>query len=1199
MPRSLKVRQECIERAKMAVSRSGFPSQRALAEDAGLALATVSNFLTGKLVDRATFVELCDKLSLNCEEIADEIEIKSPADAGARIHPQERNDLSPDTNSSQRQQDWGEAVDVSQFYGRTEELTILEQWLVQDQCRLISVIGMGGIGKTALSVKLAEQVEDQFEYLIWRSLRNAPPVQELLTDLIQFLSNQQETNLPETVSGKLTRLLHYLRTSRCLLILDNAESILGSEQRAGSYREGYADYEQLFRSVGEGRHHSCLVVTSREKLGGLSVREGTNLPIRSFRLTGLAQTEVQSILQEKDITVSEEQGRSLVEQYAGNPLALKIVATTIQELFDGNVTEFLEQDAGVFGGISDLLKQQFQRLSALEQQVMYWLAINREGVTLTELKEDIIPPVTAKVLLETLESLQQRSLIEKVPSTSPSPEKTSASFTQQPVVMEYTTDLLIEQVCEELVQREIVLFDRHALSKAQTKDYLRNTQVRLILKPVIDNLLSRFGSKETVKQQLDQVLSILQAQPPRQPGYAAGNLLNLLSQLDGNLSGYDFSNLTVWQVYLQGVNLHRVNFANADLTRSVFTQTLGDILSVTFSPDGKLLATGIDRNVLLWQIADRRQIATFEGHTAWVMCVAFSPDGRILASGSNDHTIRLWDVETGQCLKTLREHTSNVQSIAFSSDGRILVSGSNDHTIRLWDVEKKQCLKVLQGHTDRVLTVLFSPDHQTLISSSDDQTIRLWSIESGKCLQTISTHVNWVLSTALSPDGKTLVTGSDSQMVKIWDVETGECIGTLPGYEAHVWAVAFSSDGSMLATGSADRTVRLWNTSTWQCQKIFQDHTHEVWLVKFSPVGETLVSSGDDQTVRLWDIQSGQCLATLESHSNWVSSIAFSPDDRTLASGSKDQMVRLWNLVTGECTSVLKGHTDVVTSVTFNPDSKVLASGSDDHTIKLWNTNTGEYIKTFWGHTDWIQSVAFSPDSQTLASGSCDNTIRLWDIHSGECLQILKGHTHRVKSIAFNPQGSLLISGSDDQTIRIWQVSDGECLKTLQGHTDWILSVAFSPDNQLVASGSGDRTIKLWDIQSGTCLQTFEGHTHRVRSVAFSPDGKVLASGSEDHQVKLWDVKTGKCLNTLQGHRQIVWTVTFSHTGRNLASCSEDGTIRIWDSKTGECLQVLRVDRPYEGMNITGTIGLTAAQRATLKALGAVELEPSRAVGNI
>ncbi|WP_201789125.1 WD40 repeat domain-containing protein [Scytonema hofmannii] len=111
----------------------------------------------------------------------------------------------------------------------------------------------------------------------------------------------------------------------------------------------------------------------------------------------------------------------------------------------------------------------------------------------------------------------------------------------------------------------------------------------------------------------------------QKPGYAAGNILNLLWQFHVDFSGYDFSNLTVWQAYLQGMNLHQVNFANSDLSKSAFTRTLGGILSATFSPDGKLLATEIDNEIYLWEVTNIKQIITCNGHTAWVRSLAFSP----------------------------------------------------------------------------------------------------------------------------------------------------------------------------------------------------------------------------------------------------------------------------------------------------------------------------------------------------------------------------------------------------------------------------------------------------------------------------------------------------------------------------------------------------------------------------------------------
>ena len=1198
MPRSLRVRSDRIAQVKLAVKRNGFHSQRALAENVGLALATVSNFLTGKSVDYATFVQLCQSLNLDCQEIA-QIEA-SPSIELPNVETRK--------TTSNKHQDWGEAIDVAAFHGREEELSVLKQWVIDDRCRLITLTGMGGIGKTALSVKLAEHVQDEFDYLVWRSLRNAPPVQELLTDLLNVLSRGREIEIPSTVNRQISQLTEYLRTARCLLILDNAESILIGEERAGAYRIGYEEYGQLLDCIADTWHQSCLVLTSREKPKGLAAKEGEHLPVRSLRVTGLQPTEGQAILAEKGLVVSVDNNTALVQQYAGNPLALRIVATTIQELFDGHVTQFLEQSTIIFGDISDLLTQQFNRLSSLEQQIMFWLAINREWMNLSELQADIVPAVPLRSLLEALESLQARCLIETASPTLI--EKNAAQFSQQPVVMEYVTERLIEQVCQEIDTREIQLFNRYALIKAQSKDYIRNAQIRLILKPIADRLLARLGGRSQVEHCLTQILSTLKSRSLQQPSYAAGNLLNLLSSLQVDLSRYDFSRLTVWQAYLQDMTLHRVNFAEADLTKSVFTQTLGDFLAAAFSPDSSILATAIDQEICLWQVADGRQLAIYHGHTGWIQSLAFSLDGTTLASGSHDHTIRLWDLQTGLCLKTLRGHAGCIQSLAFSPDETTLASGSHDRTIRLWNLQTGQCVQELSGHSDRVLFVAFCPDKQTLISGGADDTVLIWHLATGQCVRQIETNLNWSLAIALSPDGQTLATASDGKTVKFWNLQTGKCIGTLPNYSNKVWAVAFSPNGRVLATASEDRTVKLWEVATEECIQTLQEHTQQVWLESFSPDGQTLVSASDDGTVRLWNASTGQCLRTLKTHSNWVLSVAFDAKGETLISGHQDGQIRFWNSATGTCVRTLQGHTSPVSAVALLPpgtdlarrdrlpihplatneqNCQLLASCSDDCTIKIWALKHGECLRTLWGHRGWVQSITVSPDGSTLASGSHDRTIKIWDWRSGECLQTLEGHIHRVKTVGFNPQGNLLASGSDDRTLKLWDVQTGVCLRTLEGHQDWVLSVTFSPNGDRIASASGDRTIKLWDVQTGDCLQTLTSHAHRVRSIVFSPDGTRLVSGSDDRSVKVWDVKTGTCLRTLTGHQGTIWSVAFSLDGRMLASGSEDETIRLWQVETGECLQLLRSDRPYEGMNITGVIGLTSAQKATLRALGAVE----------
>lgn len=354
--------------------------------------------------------------------------------------------------SANNRVDWGEAPDVSQFQGRAAQLATLEQWVVQDNCRLVAIVGMGGIGKTMLATQLAQQLADtnHFDIIVWRSLRQAPPVVDLLTQLLSVLAGSQP--LPPRLDGMLLLLLEQLRHHRCLLILDNVEAIFTSNQLVGTYQPGYEDYGWLLQQLGGGRHQSSILLTTRELPAEVARNEAATAPVRVLRLECLSVEEGETLLAAKGLSfeTAQPQVRSLIERYQGNPLALEIVATPLLELFDGNIAEFLAQETLLFKDIRSLLQQQFERLSALELQVMYWLAINQEPVTAAQLQANLMPSVSVSELQDALMSLVQRSLVETIkPNSTHSPalaKLDSVSYTQQPVVREYVTKHLIQQV---------------------------------------------------------------------------------------------------------------------------------------------------------------------------------------------------------------------------------------------------------------------------------------------------------------------------------------------------------------------------------------------------------------------------------------------------------------------------------------------------------------------------------------------------------------------------------------------------------------------------------------------------------------------------------------------------------------------------------------------------------------------------------
>ena len=225
-----------------------------------------------------------------------------------------------------------------------------------------------------------------------------------------------------------------------------------------------------------------------------------------------------------------------------------------------------------------------------------------------------------------LEALRRRSMIET---------SSSQQFVLQPVILEYITIQFVEKVVTEVASEAPVLFARHALIKARAKDYVRSSQIQLLLNPIVEQLLAQFG-KAGLEKKLRDILVTLHDKADQRSTYTAGNILNLLIQAQSDLRGYDFSHLTLRQAYLQGVAVPEINFAFSRLEESAFTIDFSVvILSLARNPDGTLLAAGTTSGeIRLWQIPEGQPLRSFQGHTDWVMSVAFSPNGTHLVSGS-------------------------------------------------------------------------------------------------------------------------------------------------------------------------------------------------------------------------------------------------------------------------------------------------------------------------------------------------------------------------------------------------------------------------------------------------------------------------------------------------------------------------------------------------------------------------------------
>jgi WD40 repeat protein len=1079
-------------------------------------------------------------------------------------------------------------IGISEFYGRSQELTKLKKWILDDHCRLIGIYGLGGIGKTSLVLRLSEQIGEKFKYVKFFSLKDAPPLEKLEEAVRSFLPRLVETK-SELLRGRnecVTDLMKYLQDHRYLLILDNAESIF-QEGKTGVYRRGYEDYEELFKHMNNFSHQSCVILTSRELPKEIAIG---GEKVKSLKLEGLSVKDCKAIVQAKGILRgSNKDWETLIKHFNYNAQSLMIVAATIRELFCNSVSRFLKQKF-IPNDLKEIFNQQFDRIPKNEKILMYWLAISRENTSSEQLRKDVLDCITNSEIKSALLGLIRRSLI----------EIHSREFTQQSVIMEYTTERFIEQICKELETREFDFLNSNALIQATAKDYVREAQIRLILKPISNRLTGQ--NRHLANSLLLEALKGLRKTFRNYAGYAAGNLLNLLCQsniLEKN--DYDFSLLTIRQGYLRDFNLQNVNFTNSDFRNCLFTETFGVIVSMALNPDKKLLCVGTGNGeIRLWDIKSREPFKTYRGSTHWIQTVTFSPNGKILASGGDKQFIEVWEGIQESPTKYLEGHTDWIQTLAFSPDGKMLASGSSDRTIRLWNVSNWQCFeKPLKGHHGWVKSIAFSPDGQFLASGSSDKTIRLWNLTSKECIHIFEGHSDEIESIAFSSDGNFVASGGNDKTIRLWNLKTKKCLHIFE-HDDWILAVAFSLDNRILASSSEN--VQLWDLNN-KC-KLYSLEGHSAWLrsIVFNPSKKELISGGSDRSIRFWDIDNiysrpPQCSYVLQGHNEWIGAITFTPDGETLISGGSDQRIRTWNWRDEKCLSELdKEHTSWIECIAVNPKGNILASGSSDQTIKLWDLDAKYCFASLKGHITTIRSVAFSPDGNILASSSDDKTIRLWDLNTKKCLHVLNEGNDWIQCIVFSPDGKTLASGCGS-TIRLWNLTTKEVIFEFRGHLDRIWTMVFSSTEKFLISGSDDKTIRLWDLKAGRCLYPLEGHTDCVRTIAITQDGRTLASGSSDKTVRLWDLRKRNLICTISQFDEKVRSLAFSPNGQILASGAGQ-KIKIWNIQTRETLGELSISSPYKGMRITGARGLEET-RHSLIALGAIseiQNEDERAV---
>lgn len=354
--------------------------------------------------------------SQHCKEVTQIGNVNFCSDSKNGDRPENPDNVKSNNDLVKVKKDMGIIPDLFSFYGRDSELSQLKQWVGKEHCRIVTIFGMSGIGKTALVRQLLESIGDEFDKIIWLNLGCQRSIVEFMDkDLLPSLSPDRSFDPNLDIAARISLSIEHLQSQRCLIILDDFHRVFSTGQLAGTYAEGCEDYGLLLKRIKESSHQSCVLLLSWDKPREIDLLEGKNKLIQTLQLNSLGES-AREVLKDKGLT-EEPKWIDLINHYQGNPLWLKIVAAMVNDLFGGKVSELAKYETLFLpDDLRSILNFQFDRLLELEKQVMLSISSQSQPVSISQLIEStqISPPD----LFNVLQSLGRRGFVEKKESAT-------------------------------------------------------------------------------------------------------------------------------------------------------------------------------------------------------------------------------------------------------------------------------------------------------------------------------------------------------------------------------------------------------------------------------------------------------------------------------------------------------------------------------------------------------------------------------------------------------------------------------------------------------------------------------------------------------------------------------------------------------------------------------------------------------------
>ena len=596
------------------------------------------------------------------------------------------------------------------------------------------------------------------------------------------------------------------------------------------------------------------------------------------------------------------------------------------------------------------------------------------------------------------------------------------------------------------------------------------------------------------------------------------------------------------------------NASQITVTNTITSSVVG---AATFSPDGSMLAIGDGSSISMRSVQTLQEERRLNGHNGDISSLAWSPDGKLLASGAQDDTVvRLWNANTGQLIHAFEGHKGWIRSLAFSPDSQLLASGSTDKSIVIWNMVNGQAQQ-MTGHTDYVGGVAWSPDGSLLASTSRDGTVRVWDVATGK-QQTgftfqapsnpATNQLYWTTGIAWSPDGTQLAVGATDGIVRLLDAKSGQQQRALQGHPNWVIirGVAYTPDGKNIISEDLNGGIFLWDVASGVKVGQFDGLRLSAAGMALSTDGTQLVStSSDDGVLLLWNVADRTQTHSLRLGQGLVTSLHYADDGGTLVMVGYNGIMRIVDLATNR-SQLLIGAAGAPEPLATLPQNQFVAISDQGTIMLLGSSHQGQ---TLTGLTGQPISVDANYDGSAIVAGSTDGTIAVWRDQATTASTTLHSGLQAVVTVGVSDDGTLVVAAgpSSDPRIVVLDVASGQTIHTWD-QTRATISMALQRRGSLVAASDGTGSVHVWDVHTGELRQSWTPtNAHGpFTGVAWSPDGVLLAAGTLSGDVVFLNADSGQEVGHVALPQGGAVTLTFSSDGQQLAISSNSDTAYIF-----------------------------------------------------